>query len=173
MNSLRAVKDRVEAHSTDAVAFEELLGDPRFPEEAPILVLGSGSTSKAAFASIGSRRCLVSARSNSKAEDLVATFGLDGLVPWGEALEGSIVINATSLGMRGERLPEAVISNAVALIDLPYGDQPTPAASSALAAGLPLADGIEFLVRQARASFAWWTGQVVDLEALVEAARNV
>ena len=173
VNTLRAVKGRVEAHSTDAVAFGELLEDARFPREAPILVLGSGSTAKAALASIGDRRCLISARSTGKAEGLVRRFDLAGLLPWGEGLEGSIVINATSLGMRGEQLPGAVVSHASALIDLPYADKPTPASSSAVAAGLPVADGIEFLVRQARASFAWWTGQVVDLEALVEAARNV
>lgn len=173
VNTLRAVKGRVEAHSTDAVAFEELLGDDRFPEHAPALILGSGSTAKAALAVIGTRRCLISARSGGKAEDLVARFDLAGSLPWGEGLAGSVVINATSLGMGGEQLPGAVLSLAVGLIDLPYGEKPTPASSSALAADLPLADGIEFLARQARASFAWWTGQVVDLEALVEAARNV
>ena len=173
VNSLRAVGRSVEAHSTDAVAFAELLGDDRFPEDAPALILGSGSTAKAAFAGIGSRECLISARSSGKAVELVARFDLAGSLAWGEGLDGAIVVNATPLGMRGEELPGPVLSLAVGLIDLPYGDQPTPASSAAVAAGLPLADGIEFLVRQARASFAWWTGHVVDLQALVEAARNV
>ncbi len=173
VNTLRASKGVVEAHSTDAVAFEELLADDRFPTKAPLLVLGSGATSKAALAVIGTRETYLSARSRSGADDLVTGYGLHGSIPWGEGVPGSVVINATPLGMKGEELPRPVMALAAGLIDLPYGIGATPASAGAIASGLPLADGVEFLARQARASFSWWTGRAVDLATLVEAARNV
>lgn len=173
VNTLRSVGGLVKAHSTDAVAFEELYDDQRFPSGAPILVLGSGSTARAALAVIGSRQAYVSARSSQGSENLASLHGVEGIIPWGEGLAGSLVVNATPLGMNGEPLPPAVIATAAGLIDLPYGAIPTPSSAGAMANGLPLADGVEFLARQARASFLWWTGEAVDLNDLVEAARNV
>lgn len=172
VNSLREAVGLVEAHSTDAVAFEELFDDERF-SGAPLLVLGSGSTARAALAVVDPNRAQVSARSADKAEELSTKYGLSGSIPWGEAVPGSVIVNATSLGMRGEDLPQAVLTPAAGLIDLPYGARPTAASAGAAARGLPLADGVEFLARQARASFFWWTGEAVDLAGLVEAARNV
>lgn len=173
VNSLRGAGGVVEAHSTDAVAFQELFVDDRFPPGAPLLVLGSGSTARAGLAVLEEREAYVSARSARKAEDLVARFGLSGSIPWGEGMTGSLVVNATPLGMRGETLPQPVLASAAGLIDLPYGVGPTPAAATAVEVGLALADGVEFLARQARSSFSWWTGRDVDLAGLVEAARNV
>ena len=173
VNTLRSAGGVVEAHSTDVVAFEELLGDERFPGGVPVLVVGSGGSARAALAAMSSRETYVSARSSAKSRDLVAEYGLSGSIPWGEGIVDSLVVNATPLGMRGERLPESIMNSAGSLIDLPYGNHPTPAAEHAETAGLPLADGVEFLVRQARASFFWWTGKVVDFRALVGAARNV
>ncbi len=173
VNTLRGVGGLVEAHSTDAIAFEELFDDERFPEKAPLLVLGSGSTARAALATIRSRPAYVSARSSRNSENLVARYGLSGAIPWGEGIAGSLVVNATPLGMNRESLPGSVVAAAVGLIDLPYAAQPTHAAAGARATALPLVDGVEFLARQARASFSWWTGKAVDLAPLVEAARNV
>lgn len=173
VNTLREAGGLVEAHSTDAVAFGELFSDERLPPNAPILVLGSGSTARAAFAVLGTRQGYITARSARRASDLLARYDLSGSIPWGEGISGSVVVNATPLGMHGEQLPRPILASAAGLIDLPYGDLPTPASAHAAAMGLVVVDGIEFLARQARASFFWWTGEAVDLAGLVEAARNV
>jgi shikimate dehydrogenase len=94
------------------------------------------------------------------------------VLPWGESLPGSVLINATPLGMASESLPEGLLEVSIGLIDLPYGSSPTPAAEAAKAAGLSLVDGIEFLTRQAALSFQRWTGRSVDFERLVEAVRG-
>lgn len=173
VNTLRSRDGLVEAHTTDAVAFEELLADARFGGDAPILVLGSGDTARAALAVVGSRETYVSSRSGDKVVALMAEYGFTGSIPWGQGLAGAIVVNTTPLGMRGEHLPDAVEDALRGLIDLPYGDEATPAAVRAASSGTPVADGVEFLARQAGAAFTWWTGQDVDFEALVEVARNV
>ena len=91
---------------------------------------------------------------------------------WEAAVAGAIVINATPLGMGSEQLPGLVLDVAGALIDLPYGEQPTDAVIRARDLGIPVVDGIEFLVTQAVASFQWWTDVVVPPTALIESARK-
>lgn len=174
VNSLRSRDELVQAHTTDAVAFSEILEDrSRIEPEAPILLLGSGGTARALLSVSEARDVYISARSEEKAAALHAEFGIAGVVPWGSGLDEAVVVNATPIGMGGEFLAEEVMSGAVALIDLPYGPQETPAVRRASRSGLAHVDGVEFLARQARAAFEWWTGQPVHLGPLIEAARNV
>ncbi len=174
VNSLRSTKGTVEAHTTDAVAFQEMLRDERrFPADLPILVLGSGGAARALLSVSGSRIVYLSARTEGKARSLQAEFEVAGVVPWGKGLECALVVNATPIGMRGELLSEAIMHRASALIDLPYGPEKTPLVKLAKSLDLPYADGVEFLARQARAAFEWWTGEAVHLEPLMAAARNV
>ncbi len=100
-------------------------------------------------------------------------LGKGAVIPWGTSLPGALVINATPLGMGGEPLPEPILEGAAGLIDLPYGGETTPAVVEARRRRLPHVDGVEFLARQARAAFRWWTDRDVELEVLVRAARNV
>jgi shikimate 5-dehydrogenase len=58
------------------------------------------------------------------------------------------------------------------LIDLPYAASATRAITVAIGRGIPHADGNEFLVRQAIASFALWTGVEIQYDDLVETLRN-
>lgn len=174
VNTLRYRRRVVQAHSTDAVAFQELFADvARFPRDAQLLVLGSGASARAALAAADRREAFVSARSPEKARELHLSFGAAGVLDWGHGLARSIVINATPVGMNGDRLPDAITRQAAALIDLPYGSAVTPAIADARLMGKHCADGVEFLARQARASFEWWTGSSLDLEHLLRAARNV
>lgn len=174
VNTVRCLSGSVEAHTTDAVAFREVLDDETlFEPDLPVLVLGSGGSARAALAALGERKVYISARSEGKAALLDREFGTAGFVSWGAGLAGALVVNATPLGMNGERLAEEILALAEGLIDLPYGAEETPAVRWASTAGLPVLDGIEFLARQARASFEWWTGETVDLESLIWAARNV
>lgn len=174
VNSLRCRDRNVQAHTTDAIAFEEVLEDRgRIEPQAPILLLGSGGTARALLSVAGTRDVYISARSHEKAAVLHSEFGTAGVVPWGEGLDEAVVVNATPIGMAGELLSEGVMRGAVALIDLPYGPEETPAVRLASRSGLAYVDGVEFLARQARAAFEWWTGEPVHLEPLIEAARNV
>lgn len=172
VNTLRFRDARIEAHSTDAVAFREILEEEAFAGDRSVLILGSGGSARAALAAISGRPVYVSARNTDKAEALADRLGATGVVPWGSAVADTIVINATPIGMRGERLDDDLLATAHGLIDLPYGDRKTPAIAALEAAGRPHVDGVEFLARQAGASFEWWTGVNVDYETLVAAARK-
>ena len=94
------------------------------------------------------------------------------IVPFSSPVAGSVLINATPLGMKGESLPEGTVQAASGLIDLVYADHPSPAVSMAAALGKPVMDGVEFLVLQAGASFEWWTGRPAPLAVMLSAARK-
>lgn len=172
VNTLMRAGGEISGDSTDSSAFSELLVSPRFAERTSVLVLGNGGSAAAALAALGDEPNIhVAARNERAAVALTSRMG-GVLVRWGTAVAGALVVNATPLGMRGEDLPDEVLETASGLIDLPYGDQETPAVSKARRLGLPLADGHEFLLRQAMASFALWTGVTVSLETLSERLRN-
>ena len=138
---------------------------------APLLVLGAGAAAAAALVAAGDRQVRLAARRSAAAETLAGTVGAATAVPWGQGFVGSIVVNATPLGMAGESLPPAALAGCAGLIDFAYGDHPTPAVVSVGGRGLPVVDGLEMLVSQAAASFTIWTGQPAPREAMKRAAR--
>ena len=174
VNTLRFREGVVEGHSTDVVAARAAFTDPRFRPDAPILILGSGGAAAAVLAAAGDRDVYLAARNQDRAANLVAFTNLPAsIVPFGTSIVGALVVNATPLGMRGELLPEATIGVASGLVDLAYGHDPTPAVTWAEGTGLPVMDGVEYLVLQAASSFEWWTGLVAPFEVMLESARKL
>jgi shikimate dehydrogenase len=173
VNSLRARSQSVEGHSSDVIATSRALGDPRFDSRAPILVLGAGGAAAALLVGAPTRDIYLAARNEDRARALVERVGVDaGVVPFGTGVTGALVVNATPLGMSGEILPEQVLGVASGIIDLAYGQIETPTVTRAAAKGLPIMDGVEFLVLQAAASFEWWIGRPAPIEVMVAAAKN-
>lgn len=171
VNTISADGSHLVGHTTDADATAQLMGSERFAATRAVLVLGSGGSARAVMAGIPSRfDRYVSARDPDKAADLA---GRGSTVPWGDGVRGAVVVNCTPLGMAGELLPEPVLGNAYGLIDLPYGRDDTPSVRAARGQGIPVADGREFLLRQALASFSVWTGVHIDFEAVSEDLKNV
>ncbi len=94
------------------------------------------------------------------------------VVPWGTAVAGALLVNATPLGMAGESMPERLVRASGGLIDLPYGAMTTPVVETARRLGIGHTDGVEFLAVSAAESFQWWTGRPVDSDLLLAAATN-
>ena len=173
VNTLRPRDDRVEGHSTDVIAARLAVADQRFEASAPLLVLGAGGAAAAVLVGAAGRVVFLSARHPERAAALAERIGVDvGLVRFGAGVAGAVVVNATPLGMRGESLSESIVGPASGIIDLAYGDAPTPTVDRALESGLAVMDGIEFLVLQAVGSFQWWTGMPAPTEVMLEAARK-
>jgi shikimate dehydrogenase len=82
------------------------------------------------------------------------------------------VVNATSIGMAGESLPDSVMAHAVGLLDMPYAAGRTPASRRMTEAGRPVAEGIDMLLGQAIASFRLWTGRAPDAAAMRRAVES-
>jgi shikimate dehydrogenase len=172
VNTLVPHHGSVSGHSTDTVAFHQLLSRPELAQIEAILVLGAGGGAAAALAALNlGRATYTSARRADQAAALTARLGGD-VVPWGVAVAGALVINATPIGMSGETLPAGVLGAAAALIDLPYGTVATPAVTEAIAMGIPVVEGPEFLIRQAMASFTMWTGARVEFGDVLQTLRK-
>ncbi len=173
VNTLCREGGAVVGHSTDSSAMSELLGDDRFAGTGSILVLGAGGSAAAVLAALNRRpHVYVSSRRPSQAEELTRRLG-GKVQEWEAAVDGSLVVNTTPLGMAGDALPEPVLKGARGLIDLPYGAEPTPAVLDCQQMGIPVADGHEFLLRQAIESFSLWTGAHLEFEVVSSELRKV
>lgn len=157
-------------HSTDVTALRRL-----WPAEgsAPALVLGAGGAAAAACLASGERGLYVSARRPEAVTHLRHQLEMDLVrVPWGSAVVGATVINATPVGRAADALEARIVELADAVIDLAYGDEETTTIGAARKLGLTAVDGLEVLVAQAVDSFRLWTGREAPVGVMVNALRN-
>lgn len=163
-----AGQGRLAGWNTDVVALRHALDAMG---TAPVLVLGAGGAAAAALVAADRRSVWVAARRPEASRDLASRYGA-AAVDWGTPRHGAIVVNATSLGMKGEGLPEGILEAAAGLVDLAYGPQPTPASAAMAAEDRPVVDGLTLLVDQAAASFELWTGHPAPRGVMEAAART-
>jgi shikimate dehydrogenase len=158
---------------------------PDVPERA--VVLGAGGSARAAGAALvraGTRRVTVVARRLDAADRLAdalsalepeASVDAATVVP---TASGGLLVHCTPVGgiaaLKALPVPADVIERMDAVADFAYraDGSPTPLAAAALAAGLPVVDGLELLVRQGALSFALWTGIEPPLDVMRRAARS-
>ncbi len=169
VNTLVGGPSGVEGLLTDVGGVVQAWEQAGLPDAAPVTILGAGGAAAAALLALEGRRPSVQARRREAATELVDRLGITALVvPWGEEARGSVLVNATPLGMRGERLPLS-LADAEGLFDMAYGSTPTPAVIEARARGIPLVTGLEMLIAQAAESFRAWTGRTPPEDAMREA----
>jgi shikimate dehydrogenase len=165
-NTLTLSDGRIEADNTDAGGILDALGEP-VPGRA--LVLGAGGAGRAAVWALREAGADVAVwnRTPERAAGLDARR-LERPEP------ADLVVNATSVGMAGERdTPRRLgledIEPPKVLVDLVYGDEPTALVRWAADRGARVVDGREVLVRQGARSLQRWAG----VEAPVETMRAV
>jgi len=159
--------------NTDAFGFLKNLYEqiPNFDcAHGSTIILGAGGAARAvcvALIDAGAREICVLNRSQDRGEKLVSDFGpIVSSKSWelrGSALKNaSLLVNTTSLGMRGQPNLEIDISllpvNAV-VYDLVYSPLMTRLLISAGARGNRVVDGLGMLLHQARPGFFAWFGK--------------
>lgn len=84
------------------------------------------------------------------------------------------VVNATPLGMGGERLPEALMALEAGQVayDLVYDPAPTPFLTAAQQRGAASHHGLGMLIGQAAVSYERWTGGPAPRQVMAAAARR-
>lgn len=136
------------------------------------LVLGAGGAARAvvfALMELGVPEIFVAARNRAKAEALPGTLTAN-VVDWEERtrLQTRLVINATPLGMLGERVGQSPwpantpLPQAATVFDLVYNPLRTRLLEQAEASGCRTVSGLEMFLHQGLAQFRLWTGQDLD-----------
>lgn len=167
VNTFARIAGEVWGYNTDVDGIRAVSETPGFPDTAPVLIMGSGGAAAGAVVALAHLAVAVSGRRPAAAADLLARTRVDGIVvPWGTAVDGAVVVNATPLGMNGESLPDEVLAGASGFIDLTYGSEETPSVSRCRARGIPVADGRDMLLAQAAVSFEIWTGVKAPIDVM-------
>jgi shikimate dehydrogenase len=166
VNTLTFLDGRILGDNTDAGGLVDALDlDLR---GVTVLVLGAGGTGRAAVWALREAGAEVAVwnRTPERAAGLAAELG----VRHAAAPEPArVLVNVTSIGMRGEDLPaelglEGLEPELVA--DVVYGSEPTALCRWGEQRGARVVAGLEMLLRQGARSFERWTGHPAPLDVM-------
>jgi shikimate dehydrogenase len=177
-NTLSRTADgtRVLASNTDAVGFAYATRSLVF-DGARVMLLGAGGAARAVLVALLVRgaHVTIANRSVERARTLVRAIPHPvergpRTIDWSartELAEIDVVINATSLGLRGEDpLDGAPLRRGLTIVDLTPTAVASPLVKRARAAGLDVVDGLPMLLQQAASSFKIWTGQDAPVDVM-------
>jgi shikimate dehydrogenase len=171
VNALSFEAGRILGDNTDARGLIDALGTEAAGKRA--LVLGAGGAGRAVVWALREAGADVAVwnRTARRAKELADDLGVRA-VERGEPSD--ILVNATSVGLRQEDPAEHLpLAPAEVVVDLVYGDEPTPLCRWAETRGARVVDGLEMLVRQGARSFTLWTSRRAPLDAMRTASLNV
>jgi shikimate dehydrogenase len=164
VNTLTLHEDgRISGDNTDAGGLLDALGEPPPPTA---LVLGAGGAARAAVWALAHAGAHVTIwnRTPGKAKSLARELEVEAAERPGPA---ELLVNATSLGLHADDSLEGIpLVDARVVVELVYGDAPTPLARWAAERGARLVDGLEVLVHQGARSLALWTGREPPVDAM-------
>jgi 3-dehydroquinate dehydratase / shikimate dehydrogenase len=171
---------RLRAANTDRAAFEAVIEDA--PKEkrkvkgdaGVALVLGAGGTARVAVNVLRTKgyEVFLMNRGDERGEALAKAEGAHYLSKKSSTAfyEPSILVNATSLGLReGDPLPceQSLLRPGMLVIDAPYRAGGTELVKAARAAGARVVDGRTLLLLQAAGQAALFTGRETTPEGLL------
>lgn len=170
-NTLFREAGRWVADNTDATGVHRVLvHDIGLAPGDGVVLLGAGGAARAVAVALGrlGARVRVEARRAASAAQVQRLVGDAGGAVLDAGAVPRLVVNATPLGLHGERLPGRFheLSKGQAALDLVYGGSVTPFVADARARGLRAWDGRGMLVAQAGAAFERWTGRAAPLDAM-------
>jgi shikimate dehydrogenase len=159
----------LEGENTDVPGFAEPLAGCKFNR---IAIIGAGGAARAVLAGLAGRQieCVtILNRDIAKAEKLITEFGMLGTAQPldGQAPEADLLVNASSLGMRGQPpLPgvQALVAGCAIVYDLVYAPLETDLLAAARSQGRATIDGLTMLIGQAAEAFCLFFGQPAPRE---------
>lgn len=162
----------IHADNTDGYGFMQNLrsGAPDWvPSDGPAVVFGAGGAARAVLQGLldaGVPQIMLTNRTRARADQLKDEFGdsitvVDWLQAGNVIEEAELVVNTTSLGMRGQpelRVPLDGLQAGAVVTDLVYAPLQTNLLKSAEEAGCTTVDGLGMLLHQAVPGFERWFG---------------
>jgi shikimate dehydrogenase len=172
VNTLVFEDGRILGDNTDAPGLLDSLETDLAGKTA--LVLGAGGAARAAVWALreAGAEVYVWNRGTARAAELATELGVrhaESPVP------AQLLVNATSLGMRGEDVPQVLGLDELepeVVADVVYGTGPTALALWGEQRGARVVDGLEVLVGQGARSFERWTGRQAPLDVMRRAVSG-
>lgn len=190
-NTLVFAEGGIEAYNTDAAGLlASLTGSP--PSHRA-LVLGAGGAARAAIWGLAHADAVAGLaqgfevdvwnRTGARAEAVYEELGgheeLRGAAVDAPAQDVyGVIVNTTAVGLHGEDpfaelpLEPAGFTPGQVVVDMVYGERPSPLLVAARDAGATVVDGLEVLVQQGALSLRIWTGLEPSIEIMRAAARG-
>lgn len=175
VNTLVFSESGIVGSNTDGYGFLANLAAYGVKPGGPSLILGAGGAARAIIASLMAEgaKVTVTNRTRGRAEALAEALPGLAVLDWQEReaalADQALLVNTTSLGMRGHAALQFDLSQAaptLAVADIVYAPLETPLLADAQARGLVVVPGLGMLLHQAVPGFAAWFGvrPVVDAE---------
>jgi len=187
VNTIVPTERGLQGDNTDGDGFLRALAELDVaPAGLPTVVLGAGGAARAVVLALlrAGARVQVHNRTPARAERLVAELtGHGTLRAAGEAtLERTVrsarlLVQATAAGMEGAAegaspLPEGLLPDDGAVVDLVYRPRETPLLARALSAGLLVQNGLPMLVHQGALAFERWFGREAPVDVMRRAVEE-
>ena len=179
VNTIALQESELRGYNTDASGFiAPLIRKFGLLKDARCALIGGGGAARAALWALRNEAAQVElfVRDVTRAKSTADEFEVDCHLLTDASFAGfDIVINATSLGTRGEQQDEAPatakhLRNVRLAYDLVYNPLETHFLREARAAGCETLSGIEMLLAQAVEQFKLWTGREPEVELMRAAA---
>jgi shikimate dehydrogenase len=175
VNTLRRQEARWEGRNTDAAGFMAPLASRGSLAGQRAVVLGAGGAARAVAMALrdAGAAVTIAARRDSQAAELAAHAGVAWTAWPPPAASWDLLVNATPVGT-APRVEESALDPAHldgrVVYDLVYNPPQTRLLSDAASRGCQTIGGLDMLVAQAAAQFAWWTGTAAPETAMRQAA---
>ena len=172
VNTIYKSGDDIIGHNTDVAGFELGLRHSKINVlHKSVLILGAGGVVPSiiySLLSMGCKKIFLSNRTTEKAENIKKKFNEVEVLKWGKIPDFDIVINATSVGLKGESLDLDLKAKDKIFYDIIYNPKETPFLKKAKENGNRIENGIFMFIYQANQSFSIWNNVIpkIDEEVL-------
>ena len=184
VNTVQNLNGSLIGYNTDVEGFKRALGIDVRGKRA--VLLGAGGAGRAVAYSLVSSgaSCIILNRTEERARELAEKYKnlgeIEGraLTPSNlkEAMRGTdILVNATSLGMKGEEIEGVgeVLDEGILVMDLVYNPRETPLLRVAREKRAKVVEGWKMLLHQGAFSFEIWTGRKAPFEVMERVLQKI
>ena len=164
VNTICLSNEKVIGHNTDINGFKFAIKDTKYDlTNKKVFILGAGGVVSSiilALIDMNVSNIIVTNRTKSKAENLKNLFKNVNIVEWGDIPDFDMIINATSLGLKNEKinLDFSKIKNDKFFYDVIYNPNETNFLRNAKIAGNFTENGKKMFIYQAAEAFRIWHG---------------
>ena len=168
VNTIYKSGDDLIGHNTDVAGFELGLRHSKINVlHKSILILGAGGVVPSiiySLLSMGCKKIFLSNRTFEKAENIKKKFDEVEVIEWKKIPDFDIVINATSVGLKGESLDLEFNTKDKVFYDVIYNPKETQFLKKAKENGNRVENGKFMFIYQANQSFSIWNNVIPKID---------